>query len=220
MALRDVKQGEEFSVGYGDRYRDDQDKWMKCLCGSQKCSGWIGMTKSAATKRMRSHPDEFPNEESTEEEEQEDMNQEEMDTSFGAMSLDQQVDQDEETEEEVMSQNEGEGQTSAQCEESLCEEDADPFVKLFVKNMMNFKAKNIVHQARKGQKQAKGKSAAKFTCPCTESYATTQNAYKHLIRKHTEFAEDVMRVMKVGIEGFYANELLKAKKRIEKKKAE
>ena len=212
-ALRDIEQGEELTVGYGKDYSDDQGLKMKCYCGEEKCSGWIGIQKHRVLKMIQNHSELFPNHAMDEietladdddcyggEDDEDEQNDEMMD-------LVDQFEKGREIEDEdsdaTMEADPAEGNDDQDggnvLQEDEEEEDTNDtgigFVNQFVEKLKTFaeeKLKRNSNPKLKGGNQ-RGNSKPEIQCPaCSgQAFSTKQNALKHLIRFHTEEAAAV-----------------------------
>lgn len=220
-ALRDIKEGEELTIGYGKDYKDDKGKKMKCFCGEEKCSGWIGIqNKYQAATLMKNHPELFPNEGEDEENGSSDAGKEneEMSEEMNA-ALDEDGNDDEEMrsaggEEEEQNEDSSDDEIArleAECEDQE-EEESDPVVKLLVRKVKTFD--RIQWQRNSANKQANYElPRPSLSCICSANPVLLKQKFLiHLIRNHPDEAAGVFSCIMEGKPTLtYQKEFAKAK---------
>lgn len=60
VATRKISLNDVLSANYGEDYRDNAGRWVRCCCGESTCSGLISFKRQQIGKLFRDSPEDFP----------------------------------------------------------------------------------------------------------------------------------------------------------------
>jgi hypothetical protein len=216
-ALRTIDAGEELTCGYGRTYADDNDMFVPCLCGTEKCSKWIGIPKGREEEERRKNPHKFPVEVviEIEEVEQEQGGEKDGGHEEDVMNADNDIEsqEDDDLDEDgnagsgIMTQGEGMFMADAFEEEAanyqassalstiIREEEAGvhPLAHAYVVEYNQLVERNA-SRGGAGAMACAGTDRDPFVCPfptCRAKSYKNQDAIKHVCSMHAECAGDV-----------------------------